>query len=179
MTKTQRVLLAGAALALTATAALAANLPAKKAQLPRMVQTVAYSESLLPQFAVLQDSVVPPNIFPAAAFADMTRMMAAMDRDMDRMMGEARALMTMPDNMPHNTVLMEAPGGNEDYSVTAIGAGGNVCGREVTITSTGNSARPKIVSRSFGNCGGSVPDGSGTQAAHDIAGGLLQARFTN
>ena len=185
MTNTRKFLLAGAALALTATAALAANLPAKKSQpLPWMVQAVAFAGDAAPQFAVLQEGVAMPDAFvtPAfafSAFADMTRMMAAMDRDMDRMMEQARAVMAMPDNLPQNAVLMNAPGANQDYSVTAIGTGGAVCGREVTITSTGNGSKPMIVSHSFGNCAASAaaPSQTRTISPHLSDPHLIQAHL--
>ena len=183
MTNTRKFLLAGAALALTATAALAANLPVKSSRpLPRMVRTVAYTGDVMPQFAVLQQDAAMPVAAPAfaiPAFADMTRVMATMDRDMDRMMQQADALMAMPDNLARNAVLLRAPDATEDYSVTTIGSGGGVCGHEMTITSTGNGAKPHVVSRSFGNCANMGTAPSQTQLTSPAASDphLIQAHL--
>jgi hypothetical protein len=84
-------------------------------------------------------------------FADFDRIAAQMDRQMDVMLRQARALEASPGLIPR---------GADGYRFVSSGAGGGFCGRSVEITSQGDGKPPHVVSHTWGDCG----DGSAASA---------------
>lgn len=91
----------------------------------------------------------------ADPFADMDRMFAAMDAQMDAM---TRAASTMPatpidaSGKPDLAALKSVPGGTVSYSYYSSSTGANGCTQTVQMTSTGDGAQPKVVRTSAGDC---------------------------
>jgi hypothetical protein len=89
-------------------------------------------------------------------FAMMERISAEMDRQAAAMFARADNLTAQVPSNP--TQLTEAglrglPPGSASYSFVSTMSGNGVCTKSVEITSTGNGAAPRVVSRSSGDCG--------------------------
>jgi hypothetical protein len=100
---------------------------------------------------------------PASPFATLDRISAAMDREAASLMQEAAMLANAPafaPNRPIETALGNLPPGTESYSMISTWSGNGVCTQSVEITSPANGGRPRVVSRSSGNCG-SAPGSTG------------------
>jgi len=74
-------------------------------------------------------------------FADLDRVAAQMERQMDVALRQAHGLEI-------------APGGDGYTFVGSGGPGASFCGRSVEITSTGDGKPPQVTSRTWGDCGG-------------------------
>lgn len=85
-------------------------------------------------------------------FAEMARISAEMDRAMDGMFREIAAIPAMPVDGWSEAALANLPAGAQSYSYVSTLSGDGLCGRSVAVTSEGPGHKPKVVTRSFGNC---------------------------
>jgi hypothetical protein len=100
---------------------------------------------------------------PASPFATLDRISAAMDREAASLIRQAEMLANAPafaPNRPIETALGNLPPGTESYSMVSTWSGNGVCTQSVEITSPANGGRPRVLSRSAGNCG-SAPGSAG------------------
>jgi hypothetical protein len=100
---------------------------------------------------------------PASPFATLDRISAAMDRETASLIQQAEMLANAPafaPNRPIETALGNLPPGTESYSMVSTWSGNGVCTQSVEITSPANGGRPRVLSRSAGNCG-SAPGSAG------------------
>lgn len=168
MQPSRRLLLAIGILAITGSAVLADVLPTAHhlvVRLPRGgTEQSSYTGDAAPRIVFLSDATEPLMVKPAAELwlpfagldrisADMHQMAAAIDRQMSVAMQELQFVSLAVQNDMTDATLRSFPAGAESYSFVSIMNGRNVCTREVQITSMGNSAKPKVVSYSSGNCG--------------------------
>jgi hypothetical protein len=119
---------------------------------------------------------------PASPFATLDRISAAMDREAASLMQQAAMLANAPafaPNRPIETALGNLPPGTESYSMISTWSGNGVCTQSVEITSPANGGRPRVVSRSSGNCG-SAPGSTGviTLPAPTHSPDILETRGT-
>jgi hypothetical protein len=127
-------------------------------------------------------NVAPEVVFGPAAdigywgwdgpFADLARISAEMDRAMTGMFREIQALPAMPVDGWSEAGLANLPPGAQSYSYVSTISGNGVCGRSVEVTSEGAGHKPKVVTKSFGNCSadGAAPSalpGAGAPARPD------------
>jgi hypothetical protein len=100
-----------------------------------------------------------------ALFAQMDRIDAQMDRDMDAMFRQARTisfapimLAPWPDGVQLNAAALRSlPPGASSFSIVSTSTGNGVCTRMVQVTET-QGGKPKVVSQNSGNCGGTSGD---------------------
>ena len=100
---------------------------------------------------------------PASPFATLDRISAAMDREAASLIRQAEMLANAPafaPNRPIETALGNLPPGTESYTMVSTWSGNGVCTQSVEITSPANGGRPRVLSRSAGNCG-SAPGSAG------------------
>ena len=93
---------------------------------------------------------------PASPFATLDRISAAMDREAASLIRQAQMLANAPafaPNQPIETALGNLPPGIQSYSMVSTWSGNGVCTQSVEITSPANGGRPRVASRSSGNCG--------------------------
>lgn len=163
MRNSGKLLLVGlAAAALTGSSALAlAGAPARHTmtvQLPDgSTARIAYTGTVRPKVTFDANPFAVSFFGPGSPFAQLDRISAQMDRQMAAMM-RGRALLPTPlfaDPNPLFTAGLErhAPAGWSGYSMMSNLSGSGACFRSVEITRNG-SARPKVVSHTAGNCGG-------------------------
>lgn len=97
-------------------------------------------------------------------FADLARISAEMDSAMSGMFREVQALAAMPASGWTEAALADLPAGAQSYSYVSTVSGNGVCGRSVQVTSEGPGHKPKVVTKSFGNCSA---DGAAPSASPD------------
>ena len=181
MQNMRTVVLAGiAALALAGTAYAAAQRPVLHTMTVKTpdggVATIEYSGNVAPKVTF---GTVPmqASFFGAASpFADIDRISAAMNREMGALLRQANMLAVpfATANPLYNATLNGAPARNARSWFARAGASG-FCMRSVEITRNGTS-KPKIVSHSTGNCGGSSGLAGTTEHAIPRNGhGMLEA----
>jgi hypothetical protein len=115
------------------------------------VETIRYTGDVAPKIVVAPASSAMPAMPTFVAFDQIA---AQMDRQMDVMMQQARAMQMMP-MMGDINQLMQA---------AARSGGGGFCAQSMSITSMGNGQPAKVVTHSAGNCGGHAPATGGGQA---------------
>lgn len=92
----------------------------------------------------------------ADPFAMFDRIAAAMNRQSDLMMRHMLALQSQPD-APGEINLAgfgPLPAGTVSYRYMSTSTGAGGCSRSIEVTSLGSGQKPKVVSRSSGNCEG-------------------------
>jgi hypothetical protein len=158
MRKTGNWLLGSAAIAgLAATAAIAAPLETPMhvltVQLPGGgVEHIRYSGDVQPRVVVMPAWSVgfAPTfapMWPGSAFAQM-------DRQMNAMMQQARAMQAAVQSGRFDAGFANVPPGGVGYSRISVWSSGNGgCMRTVEMTSQTGGARPQVVSNTSGNCG--------------------------
>jgi hypothetical protein len=111
-------------------------------------------------------------------FADLARISAEMDRAMSGMFREIEAMPMAPVNGWSEAALANLPPGTQSYSYVSTISGNGICGRSVQVTSEGPGHKPKVVSKSFGNCstGGSAPSAIPDAAAPATPADTVQIR---
>jgi hypothetical protein len=156
-----KAILAGCGTVVLAGSAFAAERslhPTRVAAPDGTVVQVRYSGDSQPRMTLVPVQVAAT---PEAAdpFADMDRMMAAMDAQMAAMMRAASTMPVVPTNADGKpdlaalqTQAQSTPGGVVSYSYYSSSTGANGCTQTVQMSSTGNGAEPKIVRTSAGNC---------------------------
>ncbi len=93
---------------------------------------------------------------PASPFAELERILAAMDREAASLMHQAEMLTRAPAlaaNQPIEAVLGNLPSGTASYTMVSTWFGNGTCSQSFEITSPANGSKPRIVSHSSGNCG--------------------------
>ena len=152
-------LLASAVLMLAGTAAYAAsnNEPVHEmtVRLPGGgVEHIEYTGNVAPRVIMRPGPIAawPADFWVPPDFAALDRISAAMDRQMDEMLSNARAIMLAPNGLS-NAVVGKLGPGTESYSMTTISTGNGFCSRstETTIAADGKA---HTVTNQSGNCGG-------------------------
>jgi hypothetical protein len=110
------------------------------------------------------------------SFAAFDRIAADMDRQMDAFWRQAQTMArwSADSNLADASLPQLLPGGSA-YSFVSESFGNSVCTRMTEITSSPNGGKPKVVSRTSGNCDASPtgaltapnPSGARTIAVHD------------
>lgn len=92
--------------------------------------------------------------FRDSPFAELDRISAAMDRQMDEMLQQVRSMQPLMFSGPLNqAVLRNMPAGASSYSFVSTMSGNGFCSRSVQIIASPDGGKPKVVSHSSGNCG--------------------------
>lgn len=164
MHNVRTALLAGAAAVMLSAAcgAAAAKGPETHVMTVRLpggaVEEIRYAGDAPPQVTVSPEGIPVGLAWPLAmadpdlSFARLDRISAAMDRQMDLMLRNVRALAEEP-GLLTEIDQGKLPPGMQSYSLVSTMSGTGVCGRSVEITSRGNGQKPQVVSKSWGDCG--------------------------
>lgn len=167
MRTSTKLLLAMGVAALTGSAALADALPGVRQLIVRLpgggTEELSYTGDIAPEIVFLPDAARPQTLIPAARYwaaftgldrisAEMDHVAAAMDREIAVAMRELQSTPLAVQNGVIDTAIRSVPAGTESYSFVSTINGRNVCTQEVQVTGMGNGAKPKVVSRSSGNC---------------------------
>ncbi|HUB84464.1 MAG TPA: hypothetical protein VL971_02140 [Rhizomicrobium sp.] len=121
------------------------------------LETIRYTGDVAPKIVVAPAGMPMPAAF-MPTFTAFDQIAAQMDRQMDAMMYQMRAMPMMPMmSMPDMNQLMQAAARN----------GGGFCAQSVSITSTGNGPA-KVVRHMAGNCGGAALAPNGSGQANDL-----------
>jgi len=181
MTKTKKWLIAGAAAAafvgLTA-AASAQAVHEFTVQLPGGgIEHVRYTGDAKPVVVVL-----PASPFAAAfaqpfwpSFARFDQMQAQMDREMNAMLTEARAMQQAAQSGTLNASFGNLPRGAVEYTQISTWNGHGMCTRTVRMTEPEAGGQLQTVSSTSGDCGSNAAP---TPAAPTAASNLIQAKAT-
>jgi hypothetical protein len=166
MRKIRTAVFAGVAALAAAGTALAAPAETRvmKVGLPDgSIAQIEYRGEIAPKVIVAPAARLVPvqwiDPFDVAPFAMFDRMAAAMSRQSDLMMRQMLALRSQP-NAPSEINIASfgaLPAGTVSYRYVATSSGAGSCSRSVEITSLGSGQKPKVVSRSSGDCGGMSP----------------------
>jgi hypothetical protein len=159
-------LLAGVAAAAVAGSALAAaKAPSRHemtVQLPwGGVAHIEYAGDIVPKVTIDRDLApfgigASDRLFtPDAAFTEMQRISADMDREFAAMERQAEQVMR---SAPRRSDLYQAstrnlPAGSESYSMVSTYTSNGTCTQSVQITTPANGGKPEVVRHSSGNCG--------------------------
>ncbi|MGH6795079.1 MAG: hypothetical protein ACREDD_08480 [Methylocella sp.] len=124
------------------------------------VEQIRYSGCVAPEvfLGASPARVEPPPAYgPESPFAVLDRMSEEMNRRAARLLQQAAAMTQQFPSDPDRLIQAELgslpPNGHSYTFVSSMSASG-FCGRSVEITSFGNGRQPRIVSHSFGQCGG-------------------------
>jgi hypothetical protein len=129
-------------------------------------ETIRYTGDVAPKvtfvqapFAVAWPAPVAFGFVPS--FAALDRIAADMDRQMDAFWRQAQTVTSWSGNDDlSQAALQNLVPGFSAYSVVSQSFGDKVCTRMTQITSSPNGGKPKVVSRTSGNCDAS-PTGAG------------------
>jgi hypothetical protein len=144
-------------------------------------ETIRYTGDVAPKVAFVQapfdvawDSPVTFGFEPS--FAAFNRITADMDRQMGDFWRQAQAMArwSSDGNLTEAALPQLAPGGSA-YSFVSESFGNSVCTRMTEVTSSPDGGKPKVVSRTSGNCDASPtgamtapnPSSARTIAAHN------------
>ncbi len=128
------------------------------------VEQIRYLGDRPPQIHFTQDPA--PLLWPGfervdmnSPFAALDRMSAEMDRDAQALLNETADLQASAFGFPDPLALIDsgrlAPGARS-VSVVSTLSGGHVCTRSVEVYASPEGGRPRIVTRTSGDCGGSA-----------------------
>lgn len=176
MRKIRTAVFAGVAALAAAGTALAAPAETRvmKVGLPDgSIARIEYRGEVAPKVVVAPAARFVPvqwiDPFDAAPFAMFDRIAAAMNRQSDLMMRHMLALQSQPNPLGDINLasLGSLPAGTVSYRYVATSSGTGTCSRSVEVTSHGSGQKPKVVSRSSGDCGGmsSGPTAEETEVA--------------
>lgn len=121
-------------------------------------ETIRYTGDVAPKvrfvdapFAIAWPAPVAFGFGPS--FAAFDQIAADMDRQMDALWRQARTMASWPADGELSQAALEnlGPGGSA-YTVVSQSVGNNFCTRMTQITSSPNGGKPKVVSRTSGNC---------------------------
>ena len=121
------------------------------------VEEIQYTGNIAPKVVVSRQGTAldfgwPVAFFgPDSAFAELNRISAAMDRQMDVMLHNAEAFAAEP-GVVTEIDAGKLPAGSQGYSFVSTMSGSGMCGKSVEITSR-SGQKPQVVSRSWGDCG--------------------------
>jgi hypothetical protein len=161
--KTLMAGIAGLALAAGCTAALAGGeaVHAMTVALPGGgTVVIQYAGDAAPQVRFGATPVAADFFGPDSPFAAIERVSAQMDREITDMMRQADAMAMQTANLdrPFEADMRSLPAGVSEYSAVSMMTGNGFCSRSTQITSFGNGQKPKVVTRTSGDC--SKPQGA-------------------
>ncbi len=144
-------------------------------------ETIRYTGDVAPKVTLVQapfdvDWSTPVTSGFAPSFAALDRIAADMDRQMDAFWRQAQTMARWsPDSSLTKASLPQLMPGGLAYSFVSESFGNNVCTRMTEITSASNGGKPRVVSRTSGNCDASPtgaladpnPSSARTIAVHD------------
>lgn len=122
------------------------------------IEEIRYTGNIAPRVVVSSERAPvdfgwPVALFgPGSAFAEMDRISAAMNRQMDVVLHNAEALADEP-GLVTEIDAGKLPPGTQGFSFVSTMSGNGVCGTSVEITSRGDGQKPQVVSKSWGDCG--------------------------
>lgn len=162
------LVLAGvAAVGLTGLALAAGSMHEMTIQIPGGgVAHVRYTGDVAPKISFVQGEAQPFTAgfwAPAAPFAELDRITALMDRQMAQMIYQANLMQMQAQTPLYNATLNDMPAGSAGYTVVSTMSGDGFCMRSTQITSSQNGGRPKVVTRTSGNCS-DKPSATASQA---------------
>ncbi|MGH6876250.1 MAG: hypothetical protein ACREHV_02605 [Rhizomicrobium sp.] len=138
------------------------------------VEQIRYGGNVPPQIDVTPDAVPfgwAVAYFDPAPFVAFDRISAEMDRQMSVMLRNANELAAQSLSRPQGVTEIEAgagalPARSENYSVVSTVGGNVLCARSVEVTSRGGAGqKPKVASKTYGNCGNLAAGSPGEQSA--------------
>ena len=121
------------------------------------IEEIRYTGNVAPRVVVSPERMPVDFGWPAAffgpdsAFAELDRISAAMNRQMDVMLHNAEALAGEP-GLVREIDAGNLPPGTQGYSFVSTMSGNGVCGKSIEITSRGDGRKPQVVSKSWGDC---------------------------
>ncbi|MGH6851921.1 MAG: hypothetical protein ACREDJ_01735 [Methylocella sp.] len=127
------------------------------------VEQVRYSGRVAPEVSFGTNRALEnaPLLFAAYAqespFAILDRISAEMNQRAASLLQQAAAMMKQFPPDPNQQIQADfgsLPPNGRSYTFVSTMSASGFCGRSVEITSSGNGRQPRIVSRSFGHCGG-------------------------
>ncbi|MGH6889433.1 MAG: hypothetical protein ACREHF_09575 [Rhizomicrobium sp.] len=140
------------------------------------VELIRYTGDVAPKVVIDPKSVHFAFDWPVAfgdrgPFAALDRISAEIDRQTTQMMRQANALVPLPDAQRLTEIASgKLPAGSEGYSFVSTTGGNVFCARSVQITSRGKARKPRVVSRTYGNCAGAGASvGSGARSGAEPA----------
>lgn len=122
------------------------------------IATIRYSGNVAPNVTFGRAPWSAAFFGASSPFAAFDRISAQMNREMDVLLRQAHMLaLPFADSNPlfHATLHPDgnrAPSGLMQYSMMSTLSGNGSCTRSVAITSSGNGAKPHIVSQTSGHC---------------------------
>jgi len=122
------------------------------------VERIQYTGNVQPKVVFVGAPAFPVASFgfwgAASPFADIDRISALMDRQMDAMFRETQAMQQVVlSGGLDQAVLKDVPRGTSSYSMVTTISGNGFCSRSMQVTSSPDGGKPKVVSHSSGNCG--------------------------
>jgi hypothetical protein len=178
MNSFHKLLLAGAATGLTATAALAATAHHHRHHPP----IAAFVPGGNLDYAVFTAPISAAYVVPAApdamvaqmdrVMAQMNQMAAAMDQQMMQVFAQGSDMDGQDQLM--NAVLHDTSGATDDSTLDAALKSGNACMQSVSITER-PGVTPQVISHSYGNCGAVSGSEASTPAMQPAQPGLIEA----
>lgn len=180
MTKSRTWLIAGAAaLALAGTTAIASAqaIHQMTVELPGGgVEHIRYSGDVKPVVVMLPADpfavAFAQPFWPSQAFAQMDQISAQMDRQMNAMLTEARAMQSAAQSGVLNASFGNLPRGTVEYTQVSISNGRNMCTRTVRMMKPEAGGQLQTVSSTSGDCG------NAPQAAPSPTSNVIQAKAT-
>ena len=180
MTKSRIWLIAGtAALALASTTAIASAQAVHElaVQLPGGgVEHICYTGDAKPVVVMLPADPFAASFAqsfgPSQAFAEMNQISAQMDRQMNAMLTQARAMQSAAQSGMLNASFGNLPRGAVQFTQISTWTGNGMCTRTVRTMQPQAGGQLQTVSSTSGDCGGSAP------AAHAPASNVIQAKAT-
>ena len=176
MTKSRTWLIAGAAaLALAGTTVIASAQAVHQmtVQLPSGgVEHIRYSGDVKPVVVMLPADpfavAFAQPFWPSQAFAQMDQISAQMDRQMNAMLTEARAMQSAAQSGTLNASFGNLPRGTVEYTQISISDGKTMCTRTVRMMQPEAGGKLQTVSSTSGDCG--------APAAQAPASNVIQAK---
>ena len=123
------------------------------------VEQIHYTGNVAPEVSVMPGPMpiaafapMDPFFWPDSAFAGLRRISAAMDWEMDSLMYRSQDRAMLPGGPLNEATLKDLPLGTSSYSLVSTIGGSGFCTRSIQITSSANGGKPRVVSRTSGNC---------------------------
>lgn len=182
MTKSRTWLIAGAAaLALAGTTAIANAQAVHEiaVQLPGGgVEHIRYVGDAKPVVVMLPANPFAASFaqpfWPSQAFAEMNQIQAQMDRQMNAMLTQARAMQSATQSGALNASFGNLPRGTVQYTQISTWTGNGMCTRTVRMTTPESGGKLQTVSSTSGDCASNTPAAHAPTPASD----LIQTKAT-
>ncbi|MFZ0494473.1 MAG: hypothetical protein WBE80_00735 [Methylocella sp.] len=127
------------------------------------VEQIRYSGDVPPDVflgtnpALVRPPLLSPAFGPESPFAMFDRISEEMNQRAASLLRQAAAMTEQFPSGPDQLIqadLSSLPPNGHSYTFVSTMSPRGVCGHSVEITSSGNGGPPRVVSRSFGQCGG-------------------------